>query len=53
MWVSAGRAEEAMAVADDAVAATRAHGSPWLIAHALYAAGHTIMSSRLFMLGQV
>ena len=37
--VAAGRAEEAMAVADDALAAARAHGSPWLIAQALYGAG--------------
>lgn len=37
--VVAGRAEEAMARADKAIAAARAHGGPWLIAQALFGAG--------------
>ena len=34
-----GRADEAMAIADETVAAARAHGNPFVIAFALYACG--------------
>jgi tetratricopeptide (TPR) repeat protein len=34
-----GRSEEAIALVDEAVSSARAHGNPWLIAHALNAAG--------------
>jgi hypothetical protein len=36
----AGRAEEAMAMAEDTLAAARAHGNPFIVAMALYASGH-------------
>jgi hypothetical protein len=35
----AGRAEEAMAIADDTLAAARAHGNPFVVAFALYGSG--------------
>jgi predicted ATPase len=35
-----GRSEEAIALVDDAIRLARAHGNPWLIAHALNAAGY-------------
>jgi predicted ATPase len=35
-----GRSSEAIALVDDTIAAARAHGNPWLTAHALNAAGY-------------
>jgi predicted ATPase len=35
-----GRSTEAIALVDDTIAAARAHGNPWLIAHALNATGN-------------
>jgi predicted ATPase len=35
-----GRSEEAIALVDEAIRLARAHGNPWLIAHALNAAGY-------------
>jgi predicted ATPase len=34
------RSDEAIALVDDTVASARAHGNPWLIAHALNVGGH-------------